>query len=334
MAFHSSMSSPIGRTHDHPCQWTHLCTNHILLAISTTSEGPHIVMPEASQKLHLSGNMNPMMPNAPSPPSPPPLHPVFTSLKIRLPSTRSWKASVIFFTSFFCQTKKKDTSQNLNWSGYLLPWKMDKKMSKNLLSHEVWTKSETSWQRIVHTNGHLDTWTHDEVLLAKILLTSSRSLGLETKPQCHMLQSPPDGQDWWSSGHKQWKKGQLFGLLVFQFSLAFGKLVAILVYSMTAIFHSSGTFLMSSRWAGTLNFTSLLELKTTQIWIFVSSVFILWWLWLILTWSAQVMSLLQNGHTNTLYEFEANQTLPPSQSTSQLKACQTQLWNKFPSIWF
>lgn len=57
---------------------------------------------------------------------------------------------------------------------------------------------------------------------------------------------------------------------------------------MTAIFHSSGTFLMSSRWAGTLNFTSLLELKTTQISIFVSSVFILWWLWLILTWSAQV----------------------------------------------
>lgn len=153
MAFHWS---PIGRTHDHPCQWTHLCTNHILLAISTTSEGPHIVMPEASQKLHLSGNMNPMMPNAPSPPSPPPLHPVFTSLKIRLPSTRSWKASVIFFTSFFCQTKKKDTSQNLNWSGYLLPWKMDKKMSKNLLSHEVWTKSEILWQRIVHTNGHLD----------------------------------------------------------------------------------------------------------------------------------------------------------------------------------
>ena len=104
--------------------------------------------------------------------------------------------------------QKKDTSQNLNWSGYLLPWKMDKRCPKiccpmrceqnlRFRGKELSTPMDT-WT---------DTWTHDEVLLAKILLTSSRSLGLETKPQCHMLQSPPDGQDWWSSGHKQWKKG-------------------------------------------------------------------------------------------------------------------------------
>lgn len=68
-----------------------------------------------------------------------------------------------------------------------------------------------------------DTWTHDEVLLAKILLTSSRSLGLETKPQCHMLQSPPDGQDWWSSGHKQWKKGVTVRTLSFSIFLRIWK---------------------------------------------------------------------------------------------------------------